>query len=134
MSDEAYDANIDIIMRLGELIQAKRATPLDAVQWLELVSNGNEVRDKAVELIRNTLTRPTPGDVGDNINRTNDEEIINLVRTVMDNGTGRAETANEHILLKLMQIRGTPMTSFVFDQDRVDFHYAQWLSAVKGGE
>jgi len=46
------------------------------------------------------------------INRSNDEEIIDIVRSVMDNGTGKAETANEHILIKLMQIRGTPMTSF----------------------
>ena len=37
------------------------------------------------------------------INRANDEEIIDIVRSVMDNGTGVAETANEHILIKLMQ-------------------------------
>ncbi len=61
------------------------------------------------------------------VDRCNDEEIIDIVRSVMDNGTGKAETANEHILIKLMQIRGTPMTSFKFDQDRVDFHYDQWV-------
>jgi hypothetical protein len=60
------------------------------------------------------------------VNRNNDEEIIDIVRSVMDNGTGRVETAYEHILIKLMQLRGTPMTSFEFDQDRVDFHYNQW--------
>jgi len=60
------------------------------------------------------------------VDRSNDEEIIDIVRSVMDNGTGKAETANEHILLKLMQLRGTPMTSFEFDQEKVDFHYGNW--------
>jgi len=60
------------------------------------------------------------------INRINDEEIIDIVRTVLDNGTGKAETAYEHILIKLMQIRLTPITTFEFDQERVDFHYDNW--------
>jgi hypothetical protein len=50
------------------------------------------------------------------VNRTNDEEIIDIMRTVMDNGTGKAETVNEHLLIKLMQVRGTPMSSFVFNR------------------
>ena len=61
------------------------------------------------------------------INRANDEEIIDIVCSIMDNGTGRAETFNEHVLIKLMQIRGTPMNSFEFDQIRVDACHAQWL-------
>lgn len=60
------------------------------------------------------------------INRNNDEEIIDIVRRIMDNGTGKAETAYEHILIKLLQLRGTPMTCFEFDQKRVDFHFAHW--------
>lgn len=62
------------------------------------------------------------------IDRTNDDAIINIVRSVMDNGTGKAETPNEHILIKLMQLRGTPMDSFDFDQGRADFHYSKWLT------
>ena len=61
------------------------------------------------------------------VNRINDEEIIDIVRAVMDNGTGKAETVNEHVLIKLMQIRGTPMTSFEFDQERVDFYHNKWV-------
>lgn len=60
------------------------------------------------------------------IDRSHDEEIIDIVRSVMDNGTGKAQTANEHILIKLMQLRGTPMTSFKFDQEEVDFQYNLW--------
>ena len=60
------------------------------------------------------------------IDRKYDEEIINIVRSIMDNGTGKAETANEHILIKLMQLRKTPMNSFSFDQEKADFHYNQW--------
>lgn len=62
------------------------------------------------------------------INRSNDEEIIDIVRTVMDNGTGKAETVNEHILIKLMQLRCTPITSFKFEQEKVDFHYNTWVA------
>jgi hypothetical protein len=64
----------------------------------------------------------------DYIDRSNDEEIIDIVCSVMDNGTGKAETVNEHILIKLMQLRGTPMLSFKFDQERVDFHYNNWVA------
>lgn len=60
------------------------------------------------------------------VDRTRDEEIIDIVKSVMDNGTGKAETANEHILIKLMQLRKTPMDGFDFDQERVDFHYNIW--------
>jgi len=60
------------------------------------------------------------------VDRSNDEEIIDLVRSVLDNGTGEAETVNEHILIKLMQLRGTPITSFKFDQAKVDLCYDQW--------
>ena len=65
------------------------------------------------------------------VNRINDEEIIDIVRSVMDNGTGEAETFNEHILIKLMQLRGTPMNSFRYDQERVDLNYTQWVNSIK---
>ena len=68
------------------------------------------------------------------INRSNDEEIIAIVRSVLDNGTGKAETINEHILIKLMQLRGTPITSFEFEQERVDFHYNQWKAEKYGNK
>ena len=64
------------------------------------------------------------------INRANDEEIIGIVRSVLDNGSGNAETYNEHILIKLMQIRGTPITNFKFDQERVDKFHAQWVEDI----
>jgi len=34
-------------------------------------------------------------------------------------------------LIKLMQLRGTPMTSFEFDQESVDFQYSQWVKESK---
>ena len=64
------------------------------------------------------------------IDRSNDEEIIDIVRSVLDNGTGKAETANEHILIKLMQLRRTPITSFEYDQERVDFLYERWKKTI----
>lgn len=65
------------------------------------------------------------------INRSNDEEIIDIMRTVMDNGTCKAETPNEHILIKLMQIRNTPLKTLEFDQKKVDFQYKIWLEDSK---
>ena len=62
------------------------------------------------------------------VNRISDEEIIDIVRTVLDNGASIAETANEHILIKLMQIRNTPIKNFRFNQERVDYHYNMWKS------
>ena len=60
------------------------------------------------------------------VNRQSDEEIIDIVRSVLNNGTGKAETANEHILIKLMQIRNTPINNMEFDQDNVDKQYQLW--------
>ena len=61
------------------------------------------------------------------INRSNDEEIIDILRSVLDNGYGKAETLNENLLIKLMQIRNTPIKNFEFNQERVDNIYQQWI-------
>jgi len=58
------------------------------------------------------------------VNRINDEDIIDMVRYLLNNGT--AETMNEHILIKLMQIRNTPIKNMKFDQERVDTSYETW--------
>lgn len=60
------------------------------------------------------------------VDRTYDEEIIDIVRSVLDNGTGKAETFNEHVLIKLMQLRGTPITNFEFNQEKVDSLFKKW--------
>ncbi len=61
------------------------------------------------------------------INRENDDDIIYLVKTDLDNRTGTAETFNEHILIKLMQLRDTPIENFTFEQKKVDKAYDLWL-------
>lgn len=38
-----------------------------------------------------------------------DSEIVDLVVKIMGNGTFRAETINESILYKLLELRGTPI-------------------------
>jgi len=63
------------------------------------------------------------------IDRSHDEEIIDIVRSALDNGTGKAETFNEHVLIKLMQLRGTPIRTFEFDQKRVDDMFETWKKA-----
>ena len=68
--------------------------------------------------------RPHPQKLEKVINRSNDERIIDLVRDVLNNGVGKTETFNEHLLIKFMQIRKTPITSLEYDQTRVDHVYA----------
>jgi hypothetical protein len=63
------------------------------------------------------------------VNRINDEDIIDIVKSVLNNGTAKAETQNEHILIKLMQIRNTPIVNMEFNQERVDKLYDLWVKA-----
>ena len=62
------------------------------------------------------------------VNRKHDEDIIDILKSVLDNGTGKAETHNEHVLIKLMQVRNTPIKNMVFDQKVVDSHFETWLN------
>ncbi len=64
------------------------------------------------------------------VNRANDEEIIGIVRSVLNNGTARAETFNENVLIKLMQIRGTPITNMSSDESAVDRAYNSWVKGA----
>ena len=68
------------------------------------------------------------------INRSNDEEIIDILRSVLNNGSARAESFNEHILVKLMQIRGTPIENMTFDQERVNKLYIKWINENKAAQ
>jgi hypothetical protein len=43
------------------------------------------------------------------INRTNDEEIIDIMNSILSNGNMQVETINEAVLVKLMELRGTPI-------------------------
>ena len=61
------------------------------------------------------------------INRIYDEDIIDILKSVLDNGSFVAETHFEHVLIKLMQIRKKPIKSLSFNQDTVDSHFKTWL-------
>ena len=56
----------------------------------------------------------------------NDNDIIDIVRSVLDNGTGKVETYNEAVLIKLMQLRNTPIVNMEFNQIMVDSAYKIW--------
>jgi len=43
------------------------------------------------------------------VNRGNDEEIIDIMNSILSNGVWCVETINESILAKLMEIRNTPI-------------------------
>jgi len=43
------------------------------------------------------------------VDRKNDEEIIDIVRSILSNSHFEVETVNEAVLVKLMELRGTPI-------------------------
>jgi hypothetical protein len=38
-----------------ESIEAETITPLEAIEWMELVSDGNPVKDKAIAVVKKAL-------------------------------------------------------------------------------
>lgn len=61
------------------------------------------------------------------INRSNDEEIINIIKEILDNGNFKVETFNESILVKLLEIRGTPLNQYEKLRD-IDRDFKHWTS------
>ena len=43
------------------------------------------------------------------VDRKNDEEIIDLINSILSNGKMQVETINEAVLVKLKEIRNTPI-------------------------
>lgn len=65
----------------------------------------------------------------DFIDRSNDEEIIDIVRSIMSQGTMVVETFNEGVLAALMEKRGTPLMGYDSRRDiKADFE--QWKNEV----
>lgn len=59
------------------------------------------------------------------INRSNDEEIIDIMNSILSNGNMQVETINEAVLVKLMELRGTPIK---YDKSlrNIDEDYLRW--------
>ena len=62
------------------------------------------------------------------VNRTNDEEIINIMNSILSNGKMQVETVNEAVLVKLMELRGTPIK---YDKTlrNIDGDYERWKNS-----
>jgi len=63
------------------------------------------------------------------INRENDEEIIDIVNSILSNGKMQVETINEAVLVKLMELRGTPIK---YDKSfrNIDEDYERWKNGL----
>lgn len=61
------------------------------------------------------------------VNRSNDEEIIDIVRSILSSGNMQVETINESVLIKLMELRGTPIKYGKSFRD-IDKDYELWKS------
>lgn len=64
------------------------------------------------------------------LNRQQDEDIIKLVQTIMGNGTMVVETINESLLVKLMELRGTPIRYKSSLRD-IDEDYAREMKDIE---
>lgn len=63
------------------------------------------------------------------INRENDEEIIDIMNSILSNGKMQVETINEAVLIKLMELRGTPIK---YDKSfrNIDEDYERWKNGL----
>jgi len=63
------------------------------------------------------------------INRENDEEIIDIMNSILSNGKMQVETINEAVLVKLMELRGTPVK---YDKSfrNIDEDYERWKNGL----
>ncbi len=59
------------------------------------------------------------------IDRKHDEEIIDIVNSILSNATFEVETINEAILVKLMELRGTPIKYDKLSRD-IDKDFERW--------
>ena len=63
------------------------------------------------------------------VDRSNDEEIIDIMRSILSQGTMTVETFNEAVLVKLMERRGTPVTGY--DSVRnIEQDFRRWKEGV----
>jgi hypothetical protein len=61
------------------------------------------------------------------VDRKNDEEIIDLINSILSNGKMQVETINEAVLVKLMEIRNTPIKYDKSYRD-IDKDFERWQS------
>ena len=61
------------------------------------------------------------------IDRSKDEEIIDIMRSIFSNGNWEVETFNEAVLTKLLILRGTPIECYSQPTLRdIDNDYDTW--------
>lgn len=59
------------------------------------------------------------------INRANDDDIIDIMRDILSNGNMVVETFHESILVKLMELRCTPIKVHKYNRS-VDDDFYKW--------
>ncbi len=112
---------------VGKVIKGKLNGQKVAEQWV----NVNDAILIARELLRKKRVEIEKEIEKENnmstnfINRTNDEEIIDIMNSILSNGKMQVETINEAILIKLMELRGTPIK---YDKTfrNIDKDYERW--------
>ena len=67
------------------------------------------------------------------IDRHNDEEIIDIMHSIMSQGTMVIETFNEAVLAALMEKRGTPLLRYETHRD-IEADFKMWQKTEDGGE
>ena len=63
------------------------------------------------------------------IDRSRDEEIIDIMASILSEGNVEVETFNESILVKLMELRGTPV-KVKKSYRNIQEDYEKWKSEI----
>ena len=63
------------------------------------------------------------------IDRSNDEEIIDIMNSILSEGKMRVETINEAVFVKLMELLGTPIKYDKTYRD-IDEDYERWKNGL----
>ena len=64
------------------------------------------------------------------MNTENDQMILDIMRNIFNNGDFVVETFNEAVLVKLMELRGSPIFYIKSHRD-INRDYAQWQEENK---
>jgi hypothetical protein len=60
--------------------------------------------------------------------KSQDDQIISIVKSIFSQGTFVVETFNESVLVRLMELRGTPIENIENSYRDPDVDHAMWLA------
>lgn len=109
----------DSIKLDADIINYLTSINVDVFGWID--------QGLAIDAAYNSTTQKNMST--NSINRSNDEEIIDIMNNILSNGKFQVETINESVLVKLMELRGTPIKYDKTLRD-IDKDYENWKNRL----